>query len=180
MKVLVMHPGPILTGATLAAALLLVAGSATAETIKLDCEVTVDTYIVTEGRPSPNSGASRGTWRLAFYNDPGISRAKIEESAPFGVPYFASGLETDFLESFRPAVITDDEVRWCPDRRGCGSRITYPGGNGWYAVSEAVIDRRRATFTVTVETYRSYGPSRDLGMEYTYRGTCAPQPERQF
>lgn len=172
-----------LTGVAAAAGLLLAAAPTRAELIKLDCEVTVDTYNVTEGRDGRDSGSSRGTWRVSVFNgedEPELSWVGFSQTDPFGMPFFWPGRarKTDYLEdSDVDPLITEDRIEWCPQGRGCDVRIELFDRGSWYRVGRAVIDRRRGTLSITVSKYQD-----DIGlrMDHIYRGTCAPEPEAQF
>lgn len=167
--------------AALTAGLLLAAGPASADILKLDCSVSVDTYNVGEGREGRDSGSSRGLWkvRAVYFPDSDLApEVHFDAASPFGIPYRRSGLDVDYLEGYDDApTITPDRIEWCPDRRGCGAQIPFSTADGWYSVSRAVIDRRRGTLNVRVEMYSGMAGVR---MDHDYYGTCAPEPERQF
>lgn len=170
-----------LASAALVAGLLFAAAPAAADILVLDCSVSVDTYNIVEGRAGDDSGSSRGAWKIraVYFPDSHLApEVRLTETAPFGMPYRRSGLDFDYLEGYDDdPTLDEDQIEWCPDRRGCGARIPFLTGHGWYRVSRAVVDRRRATFSLTVEHHRS-----DLGiqMEHRYFGTCAPEPGQQF
>lgn len=167
--------------AVFAGGILLAAGPASAEFLKLDCSVSVDTYNVSEGREGRDSGSSRGVWKVVVEDMSVVdlpSEVRLDQATPFGVPYRRSGLDSDYLEGWDDApAISEDRIEWCPDRRGCGVQIPFLHEEGWYSVSRAVIDRRRGTFNVKVEMYSGLAGVR---MDHDYHGTCAPEPERQF
>ena len=171
----------MLTSVAAAAGLLFAAAPASAEILKLDCSVSVDTYNVSEGRDGRDSGSSRGVWKVKMVQFPDSDLApevQLTASTPFGMPYRQSGLDRDYLEGWdNEPTISEDRIEWCPDRRGCGVQIPFLSGDGWYRVGRAVIDRRRGSLSLRVEYYR-----RDLGlqMDHSYYGPCAPEPEPQF
>jgi len=168
-------------GVALAAGLLLAASPASADFLKLDCSVSVDTYNVSQGREGSDSGSSRGVWKVVVDDLSAVdlpSEVRLDQSTPFGIRYRRSGLDMDYLEGWDDEpTITADRIEWCPDRRGCGVQIPFVSGDGWYSVSRAVIDRRRGTFNVKVEMYSGLAGVR---VDHNYYGTCAPEPERQF
>lgn len=168
-------------GGVLSAGLLIAAAPASAEILKLDCSVSVDTYNVLEGRDGRDSGSSRGVWKVRVTEFPDSdlsSEVTFTDTTPFGIPYRRSGLDLDYLERWdENAVIDEDRLEWCPNRHGCDVQIPFLTGDGWYSVGKAVIDRRRGTLSLKVEYYNSLA---GVQMDHTYYGTCAPEPERQF
>lgn len=170
-----------LGGMALVIGVMLGAGPANAEVLKLDCTVSVDAFNVSEGREGRNSGSSRGVWKVRMVHFPDSDLApevRFTETAPFGIHYRRSGLEVDYLEGYDESpTLSEDRIEWCPDRRGCGVQIPLLTGDGWYSVSRAVIDRRRGTLNLEVEMYSSLAGVR---MAHGYYGQCAPEPEAQF
>lgn len=169
--------------AVLAAGLLLAACPATAEILKLDCAIAVEIDNVGEGRDGRDSGASRGEWRVQLFlppDMPELASAEFRNTAPFGLSRFGPGTDLvfNYLESVdSDPLITENQIEWCPDSRGCDVETRLFDRGSWYRVSKAVLDRRRATVSVTVKKYNSLA---DLRMNYTYHGACAPEPEAQF
>lgn len=165
-------------GAAFAASLVFIAAPAGAQVLKLDCEVEAETWLMSTGERDPDSGSSRGVWKVLVEQDGGVAEVRFDEAAPFGI-VTGSGVDVGYLEHYddRPA-ISEDRIEWCPVDGGCGVQLPIRRTDGgWYRVSTAVIDRRPGTLTVSVEEYLAMY---DEGGSSIYRGACAPEPEPMF
>lgn len=178
MKAVAMDEISKLAGAALAAGLVFAAAPAAAQVLKLDCEVEVETRLMSTGEHDTSSGSSRGVWKVLVEQDGGVAEVRFDEASPYGISR-GSGLDLDYLEHYDDSpAINEDRIAWCPIDGECGVQLPLRGtGGGWYRVSEAVIDRRRGTLVVTVEEYIDMF---NEGGTNIYRGRCAPEPEPMF
>lgn len=111
---------------------------------------------------------------------PELASAGFRNTAPFELSRFGPG--TEFVFNYLERVDSDSvrtyaPIKWCPDSRWCDVEIRLFDRGSWYRVSKAVIDRRRATVSVTVNKYNSVA---NLRMHHTHHDGCAPEPEAQF
>ena len=147
--------------------------AALAQSVLLDCEVTMNSRTTYLGRPSSATQES-GRWR--FRLDPNASTAALVST---GTLYISAGGEHPFRTDGQPIPLTatEDAYSMCLDRAGaCNTRRALSFGD-WHEVELAHIDRRTGDFLVREHHYVG-----DLqgGGTHEYHGTCARAPEQQF
>ena len=159
--------------ASVFAASMIMATPAAAEIVLLDCAVTARSDSNYRGREA-SQVEDGGTWR--FRLDTEGRHATLEER-PFAFRVsIANGVPLKLREPVSLA-LTEDTYSFCLELSGkCGQQTTTQRG-GWYNVHSAIIDRRRGTFRLLIESHNDLLQGSAL---HTYSGNCQRAPEQQF
>ncbi|MDO1558899.1 hypothetical protein Q0812_05605 [Brevundimonas sp. 2R-24] len=160
------------TMGVLALAVAMTALPAAAETVLLDCDVSIVSNSNYNGTERSNTRES-GTWRIRL--EPDSSRATIV-TAPF--VYRVGSSDVPFRLNGEPVSMrtSEDAYTFCIQANlSCDTQVGMR--NGRYSVSQARIDRRSGAFRVVVDSdndlLQGWG-------QHTYSGTCRRAPDQQF